>query len=77
MINPTDCREFAAQCIELANKSGNGGFQSILFNMAHKWTRIAESREERVPVPVARKEPLAALPLLLMAETQPTTSSTT
>jgi hypothetical protein len=46
MINPTDCRELAAQCIELANNSGNGGFRSMLFNMAHKWTDIAEFREE-------------------------------
>jgi hypothetical protein len=48
MINPTDCRKFAAQCIELANNSGNGNFQSILFNMAHEWTHIAEFREEKV-----------------------------
>jgi hypothetical protein len=56
MINPTDCRELAAQCIELANNSGNGSFQSILFNMAHKWTHVAEFREEKVLSSVTRKE---------------------
>jgi hypothetical protein len=61
MINPTDCRELAAQCIELANNSGDGRFQSILFNMAHKWTHIAEFQDERVPLSVARRERLKAM----------------
>jgi hypothetical protein len=42
--------------IELANNSGNGGFRSMLFNMAHKWTDIAEFREENVFSSFARKE---------------------
>jgi hypothetical protein len=56
MINPTDCRELAKQCIELANNSGNDRFQSILFNMAHKWSHVAEFREQKVLSSVARKE---------------------
>jgi hypothetical protein len=47
MVSATDCRDFAAQCIDLANSSGDGRFQSILFRMASEWTGVAEFHEER------------------------------
>jgi hypothetical protein len=31
MVNPKDCRDFAAQCVEIANSSGDARFQTVLF----------------------------------------------
>jgi hypothetical protein len=47
MLSPTDCREFAAECVVLANGSADAEFQSILFNVARSWNNTAASYEQQ------------------------------
>lgn len=47
MLNPKDCRDFATQCVEIANSSSDAKFHTILFNMAQTWNNIAVSQEEK------------------------------
>jgi hypothetical protein len=47
MLSPTDCRDFAAECVLLANASADAEFQSILFNVARSWNNTAAFNEQR------------------------------
>jgi hypothetical protein len=47
MLSPKDCRDFAAECVVLANGSVDAEFQSILFNVARSWNNTAAFNEHR------------------------------
>ena len=51
MASPQDCRENAARCIEMANEAGSDTrMQSIMFEMANTWLKLAgEIERSRVP----------------------------
>jgi hypothetical protein len=46
MIDPKECRAYAAECIEMANNaSGNLSMQNILYVMAETWLQLADQAE--------------------------------
>jgi hypothetical protein len=42
MRNPQEYREFARQCIEMANSFERIALQPLLFDMAEAWLKVAE-----------------------------------
>jgi hypothetical protein len=60
MDDPKDCREQAARCIEMANGALNVRMQSLMFDMANIWLKLAvelergeEGRERRHFQPIS------------------------
>ena len=45
MANAKDCRKNAARCVELGNEATNVEEQNLLFDMARRWTEVAERLE--------------------------------
>jgi hypothetical protein len=46
MMSPNDCRDNAARCVELGNEATSVEEQNLLFDMARRWTEIAERLEQ-------------------------------
>jgi hypothetical protein len=53
MADPKDCRENAACCIEMANDALNTDLQSVLFEMANLWLKLAAELERCADVGAA------------------------
>ena len=45
MVDAKDCRENATHCIEMANDALNTDLQSVLFEMANMWLKLAAAVE--------------------------------
>jgi hypothetical protein len=45
MAKPEDCREYAKRCLEMANNFADEKLQSMLFDMAHEWNKVAADLE--------------------------------
>jgi hypothetical protein len=45
MADPKDCRANAARCIEMANEALNTRIQSLMFEMADMWLKLAAELE--------------------------------
>jgi hypothetical protein len=48
MQDPQGCRDFAKQCIEMANSAAYVKMQSLLFDMAAAWMEVAKRLERQV-----------------------------
>jgi hypothetical protein len=45
MADPKECRANAARCIEMANEALNTRMQSLMFEMADMWLKLAAELE--------------------------------
>ena len=45
MASAKDCREYAAQCVELGNEAANVEEQNLFFEMGRSWTELAGQLE--------------------------------
>ena len=45
MAGSEDCRDYARRCIEMAKNSPDEEFQSLLFDMARGWNKLAAELE--------------------------------
>ena len=50
MADPQDCRENAARCIEMANEAVTTRMQSLMFEMANVWLKLAAELERNSAV---------------------------
>jgi hypothetical protein len=66
MLSRTDCREFAAECVVLANGSADAEFQSILFNVARSWYNAAAFNEQRARAMNCHEAVVAKLELVTL-----------
>jgi len=57
MADAKDCRDNAARCIEMANGALNERLQSLLFEMANMWLKLAAELERSSAVR-ARYQPV-------------------
>jgi hypothetical protein len=48
MASPTDCRNNALRCIEMANETLDQHLQATLFDLSMKWMRLARKLEDDV-----------------------------
>lgn len=62
MVDPQECRENAARCIELANESIDQKIQDISYDLALAWLKLASELERRQRIrPASVGQPMPAL----------------
>lgn len=66
MITPLECRQRAAECMQMADRAPNLRIRSILTDMAWTWTRLALETEQSNPkgerLPPALVQPSPPMP---------------
>ena len=48
MSDPSECRDRAAQCVQLAATAGSALQRTVLFNAANNWIALAEQAERDI-----------------------------
>ena len=55
-MDSKDCRDNATRCIEMANSAADLRSQSVLFNLARSWLKLAEELHDNVAFRIAVKD---------------------